>query len=293
MSDKRAPEIRRIGTIADWLGESPVWCPVEQALYWVDIRAPALRRYDWASGAVESWTMPEEIGSIAVAARGGMLVALTTAVFRFDRASGALTRIADLPGHAADLRCNDGKCDRQGRFWVGTMTITGRAPRGTLYRIDDRGAVAQFGGITVPNSLAWSPDGRTMYFAESHEYTIWAFPFDPATGAIGPRRVFVRTAPPLVPDGATVDAEGFLWSANYGAARVTRFAPDGRVDRVLALPAAQITSCAFGGPDLGTLFVTSATQNLTPEQRAGQPLAGALFACEPGVRGLPEPRFAF
>jgi len=131
-----------------------------------------------------------------------------------------------------------------------------------------------------------------MYFADSAQHTIWAFPYDTATGAIGERHVFARTDPAEAPDGATVDADGYLWSVRYGGARIVRHAPDGRIDRVIDVPARQVTSCAFGGADLSTLFITSATQGMTPEQRSAQPLAGTLLAIEVGVRGLPEPRYA-
>ena len=284
--------LRIVGETRDFLGEGPVWCAREQALYWVDIRAPAVRRLS-AGGEVTSWAMPEPVGSLALREKGGILVALKSALSVFDPASGRIEKIADAPGHHAGLRFNDGKCDRQGRFWVGTMFAEAPGPTGFLYRLDGNGCAAVLDGIGIPNSLCWSPDGRTMYFTDRPKRVIWAFPYDPATGAIGERRVFASLAAPMVGDGATVDAEGYLWSGNYGGWRVTRFAPDGRVDRVIALPASNITSCAFGGPGLGTLFITSAYQNLGDEQRARQPAAGALFAIDVGVRGLPEARFAY
>lgn len=284
--------LKRVGDTLDMLGEGPVWCPREGALYWVDIRAPAVRRLD-AAGHVTTWPMPEPVGSLALRAAGGILVALKSALSVFDPATGAITRLADAPGHHAGLRFNDGKCDRQGRFWVGTMRAGDEKADGFLYRLDERGCAKVLDGIEIPNSLCWSPDGRTMYFSDSPKRVIWAFPYDPATGAIGERRVFATLPAPLVADGGTVDAEGYLWSANYNGWRVTRFAPDGTVDRVVPVPASNITSCAFGGPGLGTLFITSAWQNLGEDERARQPAAGALFAIDVGVRGLPEPRFAY
>jgi sugar lactone lactonase YvrE len=286
-------ELRRIGDTTDVLGEGPVWCPREQALYWVDITAPAVKRWDATSGKSTVWTMPEAVGSLALCGTGKILVALQSALSVFDPATGATKPVAAPRNDGADMRFNDGKCDRQGRFWVGTMTMGARAPRGRLYRLDAKaGCDAVLDGIDIPNGLCWSPDGRTMYFADSVQHTIWAFPYDTATGAIGERRVFVRTDPSEVPDGGTVDAEGFVWSARFGGSRVVRHAPDGRVDRVIEVPARQVTSCAFGGADFSTLFITSATHNMTAEQRAAQPLAGALLATEVGVRGLPEPRYA-
>lgn len=284
--------LRRIGDTLDLLGEGPVWCPREQALYWVDIRAPAVRRLG-PDGAVTTWPMPEQVGSIALRESGGILVALQSALSVFDPATGAITRLADAPGHGPGLRFNDGKCDRQGRFWVGTMRAGEAQVPGFLYRLDGAGCTAVLDGIGIPNSLCWSPDGRTMYFTDSPKRVIWAFPYDPATGAIGECRDFATLPAPLVADGGTVDAEGYLWSANYNGWRVTRFAPDGRVDRIVPVPASNITSCAFGGPDLGTLFITSAYQGLDDAARAQQPAAGGLFAIDVGVKGLPEPRFAY
>jgi L-arabinonolactonase len=284
-------EVRRVGDVTDLLGEGPVWCPIEQALYWVDIPGAAVRRWRASDEKVTSWAMPESVGSLALC-NGGILVALRGTISVFNPATGAFTAVGKPRDDGADMRFNDGKCDRQGRFWVGSMPDGVRAPRGRLYRHDPNGTTAVLDGISIPNSLCWSPDGRTMYFADSIERTIWAFPYDPATGAIGERRVFVQTDASEVPDGGTVDAEGYVWSARFGGSRIVRHAPDGRVDRVLDLPASQITSCAFGGRDLGTLFITTARHRLNDEQRRAEPLAGALLAVEPGVRGLPEPRYA-
>ena len=277
---------RRIGDATDILGEGPVWCPRAQALWWVDIKAPAVRRWEAATGAVRSWPMPEPVGSLALRAGGGLLVALKRGLAFLDTDTGALTPAAPPHGEDADMRFNDGRCDRQGRFWAGTMGEADPTPRGHLYRLDPAtGVAAVLHGIAIPNGLCWSPDGRTMYFADSPTRTILAFAYDPATGTPGERRVFAHVEAPGIPDGAIVDAEGYLWSAEYGGGRITRYAPDGRVDRRLALPVSQPTCCAFGGADLSTLFITSCRTSL-------EPLSGALLACEPGVRGLTEPRYA-
>jgi len=285
-------DIRRIGTTSDILGEGPVWCPVAQALWWVDIKAPAVRRWTQATDTVDSWPMPDSVGSLAVAADGRVLVALRDRMGLFDPRTGGVAPLTAFDHGGEGIRANDGKCDRQGRFWIGTMDEGRRAQRGRLYRLDRTALTAMLDGLDVPNSLCWSPDGRTMYFADSAQRTIWAFPFDPAAGTLGERRVFVRTGDDEAPDGATVDAEGYVWSARYGGGRVVRHAPDGRIDRMQPVPASQVTSCAFGGPDLATLFITTATQRLSPEQLAGQPRAGGLFAVEVGALGLAEPRFA-
>ena len=284
-------EIRRIGGQTDILGEGTVWCPEEQALYWVDIKRPCVRRWTLATGDITSWTMPEHVGSLALRRDGGILVALRSSISFFDPATGAIEAQGWPTDHATDMRFNDGKCDRQGRFWAGTMSDGDRAPRGKLYRFDHRGCVPMLDGIDIPNSLCWSPDGRTLYFADSVQRTQWAFPYEPDTGAIGPRRVF-RVSEAGVPDGATVDEEGFVWTTQYGGACVTRSDPAGRVVRTIPLPMTQPTCCAFGGAKMGTLFVSSASQNMDAATMAAEPMAGALVAIEVGVRGLLEPRYA-
>jgi sugar lactone lactonase YvrE len=285
---------RRIGDQTDILGESPIWHEREQALYWVDVRRPAIRRLDYVVGDIVTWAMPDLIGSIAFAADDRLLVALPDRIALFEPATGSLETVAVLQPRVPDHRFNDGRCDRQGRFWVGTMHNITRAPEGVLYRLDrDRGELVTTNtGICIPNSLAWSPDGRTMYFADSLRYAIFAYDFDTATGQMRNERVFVETRAPGFPDGSTVDAEGYLWNAEFNAWRVVRYSPVGRVDRVIELPAEHPTSCAFGGPDLDILFVTTASQWMTEAETAAQPMAGALLAIDVCVRGLPEPRLA-
>lgn len=285
-------EIARIGEQVDILGESPLWDGDAQALVWVDIRRPAIRRLHPASGRLDTWPMPEMVGAIALVDDGRLLVAMGAEILLFDAATGAREPLARVPrpdGH----RFNDGRCDRQGRFWVGTMHNVTRAPEGTLYRMQGRGApVPVREGLSIPNSLAWSPDGRTMYLSDSLTHRIDACDYDPATGTPGAWRSFASTAPPGFPDGATVDAEGFLWSAQFKASQVVRYAPDGRVDRVIPMPVDKPTAVAFGGTNLDVLYVTTASQHMTPDEVAAQPLAGALLALDPGVRGIPEPRYA-
>lgn len=284
--------LRRIGEQTDILGESPLWNEREQALYWVDIRRPAIRRLDHASGRIDTWSMPGLVGSIAFGADGRLLVALPDQLAWFDAATARLETFAAAPSPLPGHRFNDGRCDRAGRFWVGSMHNVTRAAEGVLYRVDARGAfVAMQEGIHIPNSLAWSPDGRTMHFADSLLYTIFAYDFDALAGTMSGRRVFAKTIAPAFPDGSTIDAEGYLWNAEFNGSRVVRYAPDGRIDRAIELPVHRPTSCAFGGPDFATLYVTTTSQQMSPEELARQPLAGALLAVDAGVRGLPEPRF--
>jgi sugar lactone lactonase YvrE len=284
-------EVARIGTHRDLLGESPIWDDAEQALYWVDIRAPAINRLDWARMAIQSWPMPGLVGCIALAEDGRLVVALPDSIALFDRHSHQLQTIARIEGPFEGHRFNDGRCDRQGRFWVGSMHNLTRAPVGVLYRLDPaRGLQPTLDGISIPNSLAWSPDGRTMYFADSLKYIIYAHDFNPDTAEIGPARVFAQSTAPAFADGSAIDEDGFLWNAEFLGGRLVRYAPDGRIDRIVAMPVDRPTCCAFGGPDLATLFITSTSQNMSAEDRAANPLAGGLFTMRPGVRGLAEPR---
>ena len=292
------PRPTRVGAQTDLLGECPLWDERLQCLWWVDIRAPSLRRWTPARRALETWHLPELVGSIALTDRDDVvLVALRSRLALFDTSSQRLETLVEvhLP---QDHRFNDGRCDRQGRFWVGTMHHLTRAPEGSLFRLDARGLIEVIaGGIAIPNSLAFSPDGRTMYFADSLQHRIDAFDYDPATGTRGAARALAAIEPPAFPDGSCVDAEGCLWSAQFHNARLVRYTPDGRVDRTLAIPMKRPTCCTFGGDDFGTLYVTGVSHSMSDAERAADPLAGALFAFdigrEWGIRGLLEPRLRF
>ncbi|MDX3805169.1 SMP-30/gluconolactonase/LRE family protein [Bosea thiooxidans] len=274
------------------LGEVPVWSPRDGLLYWVDIRAPALHAFDRRTGANRSWTMPEAIGAVAIHSGGGLLLALASGLARFDPAEGTLTPIQPIEADNPGSRLNDGRCDRQGRFWVGSMT-RGKTGAGSLYCYHADGTLDRlFGAITIPNGLAVSPDGRWLHFCDSPTGRLTRHALDPDTGAIGPSQPFVTCEPPGDPDGAVFDAEGYLWVAHFGGARVTRYAPDGRTDRVIPLPVPCPTACTFGGRDLDTLFVTTARIGLDEQALKEAPLSGSLFAISTGARGLPEPEFA-
>ena len=282
----------RVGTQTDILGESPVWDERAGCLYWVDIRRPAIRRLDAVSGAVQTWPMPAFVGSIALVDDGRLLVALPQQIALFDPRDAALEAFVEPPPMPPEHRFNDGRCDRQGRFWVGSMHNVTRAPEGVLYCLEGRSLRAVRSGICIPNSLAFSPDGTSMYFADSLRYALYAYDYDGARGAMGPERLLATTEPPGFPDGSTVDADGFLWNAEFNAARLVRYAPDGRIDRIVAMPVQRPTCCAFGGASLEVLYVTTASQNMSPDEMGAQPLAGALLALDVGVRGLPESRFS-
>ena len=287
-------QVDRVVKGADVLGECPLWCDREQVLWWVDSRGPALKRWDPAGVEVRVISLPGVVGSVAFRERGGMLAALHSGIHFLDTKTGGLRVAAQPEARLPENRFNDGRCDRAGRFWAGTMSDARREPTGSLYRLAaDLTCTRIRGDVIVPNSIAWSPDNRTMYFADTYRQVIRAWDFDLAAGEVSNERVFCdTTGHPGRPDGSCVDADGGLWNAQYGGWRVVRYSPAGKIDRVIEMPVANPTCCCFGGKGLDTLYVTSATQRLTPEDLAKQPLAGSVFAVRPGVRGLAEARFA-
>jgi sugar lactone lactonase YvrE len=274
------------------LGEGPLWDGQERRLYWVDIKGCQVHRFDPATGRDERWATPEPVGSLAVRAGGGLVVALRSGFHFLDLATGAVTAVACPEPDRPENRFNDGKPDRQGRFWAGSMHDPEAAPTGALYRLDPDLRVHRLvDGLVCSNALCWSPDGRTLYHGDTGRGVVWAWTCE-ADGRLVDRRELVRLDPAEgAPDGATVDAEGFVWLAHWDGGRVSRFDPGGRRERVVRLPVQRVTCPAFGGPDLDVLYLTSATIGLTPAERAAQPWAGGLLALSPGVRGLPEARF--
>jgi len=285
--------LQRVGTQTDVLGECPLWDGAAQCLYWVDIRRPAIRRLSYATEKVDTWPMPDLVGSIALVDDGRLLVALPNQIALFDPGSGTLSAFVPNLSMPEGHRFNDGRCDARGRFWVGSMHNITRAPEGTLFCLEGAGPLKAIRhGICIPNSLAFSPDGDILYFADSLHYRIYAHSYVPETGQMGEARVFAESAPPAFPDGSAVDVEGFVWNAEFNGGRLLRYAPDGSIDRVLPLPVDRPTCCAFGGPDLDILYITSTSQHMTEAERLAHPMAGALMAIRLGVCGLPEPRFA-
>jgi L-arabinonolactonase len=285
------------------LGEGPVWCPIEQALYWVNIPAPvaALHRFHPASGVHEQWRVPEVVSAVALYKDGRILLTCKTGVKFFDRETGQLTLFVNPEPDKPGNRFNDGKTDRKGRYWGGTMgdnmDAQGKGTeqqkaQGTLYRIDPDGTSTKMDdGFTTFNTCAWSPDNRILYAGDS-EFGIYAYDFDLEGGTISNKRPFFKQPDDFgFTDGSTIDTEGYLWNARWGAGKVIRISPDGKIDRVIEMPVSQPSSCMFGGENLDILYVTSARQGLSEEQLAREPQAGSLFALEVGARGLPEPRF--
>jgi len=281
---------------ADILGEVPLWCERTRKLWWVDVRRPALQSYEPATGRHVAIRLPPELvtGSIALRESAGFVLATAAGLYTYDPALPEPPRpIAHPEEGKAGMRLNDGKCDRAGRFWVGSMHDQKREPLGTLYCLEPDGRCRTvFDGFVLPNAICWSLDDRTMYFADTHRQVIWAYDYDIDDGAVSGRRVFKDwTHQAGRPDGATVDAEGYLWNCMVATGQLVRLAPDGRVDRTIQLPVTNPTCPAFGNDDLSLLYITSHSQRMSAEQHAREPLAGALLALDVGVRGVPEPRY--
>ncbi len=279
------------------LGECPVWSQAEQRLYWVDIAGKVIHRYDPATGIDETRGTPGRPGSLAVtSAPGIMLVAMEHEMGRFDFDAVTWTPWLSLEAAATGNRLNDGRTDRDGRFWVGSMfeDVSEERYTGRLHRLDPEGATTSTrSDIGVSNGLAFSPDGATMYFADSLRSTVWAYDYDQDTGTPHNERVFTDfTDLPGGPDGGCVDADGCYWIACVWGWAVARLTPLGEVDRIVELPVAAPTMPAFGGPDLGTLFITSISTGGSRPPPEGQDKAGGLFALDVGVSGLADAVFA-
>ncbi|GLU35566.1 SMP-30/gluconolactonase/LRE family protein [Trinickia caryophylli] len=286
--------VERIGDMRCEVGESPLWLAHAGVLYWTDITGRRLWRFDEGTGRADSWALPEMAGSLAAIEGGGLALAMESGIYRVPVPQpgdmiGTPQPLARVAHARADMRFNDGRCDRQGRFIAGTMVLdTALAlPLGMLLQLDTAGRRFETleRGLIVSNGLAFSPDGRTMYLSDSHasRQTVWAFEYDVDTGKPYNRRIFIdMTAHAGRPDGAAVDADGCYWICGNDAGQVHRFTPDGRLDRSIEVPVAKPAMCAFGGERLDTLYVTSI-------RTADDPLSGALFAMRPGVTGLPEP----
>ncbi len=277
------------------LGESPIWSVEEQALYWVDIRNPMIHRLDPVTGERRKIRVQTEIGSIGFAT-DNRLIAGTRMGFAFIGLSdGSWRDIADPEGDGRmnRVRMNDGKVDRKGRFWCGGMDDPQMEELASLWRLDTDGSVHRMEGpVKISNCLCWSPDDTIMYFADSRKHQVWMYDFDLETGTIENRRTFLDVPPEEgVPDGATVDAEGFVWIAHMRGGMVRRYDPDGKAEREYRFPAS-LTSCpALGGPDLTTLYVTTASSRFEKEDFEREPDAGSIFAVETGIKGIPEPVF--
>jgi L-arabinonolactonase len=278
------------------LGEGPIWVAARQALYWIDIHQETLIRYLPATDRSDTRKLPQRPTSLCERTDGQLLVSYKTGMGTIEFESG---RTQQLQVSGVDFEheaFNDSACDRLGRLWIGTRdpNPVAATPVGGLYRMgSDLHAVSADRGFVISNGRAWSPDGRTMYHTDSVPGRIDAYDFDLATGSLSNRRVFIDYAGKgCRPDGCTVDAQGCLWVAEVEGWRVSRYRPDGTLERQVELPFRKPSSVMFGGADLRTLYVTSVTHGLTAQEMADQPLAGMLMAIDVDVPGLPEGRFA-
>ena len=290
------PGVRVAVASAALLGESPVWHPHEQVLYYCDIPGHSLHRFDPRDGRLDQWRFDTDIASLAPRRDGALLLAMRNGLWRFEPHTGERSRIAEPPYDPTTERFNDGKCDPQGRFWVGTIYEPRSPPLASLHCLVHDRLVRKCDGITVSNGLAWSPNGRTMYWSDTQAHTIYAFDFEPASGDIGNRRVFAsfpgrQPGQSLAtyggrPDGAAVDVDGCYWVAMYEGQRLLRLSPEGEIVREVRLPVRCATMPCFGGADLTTLYITTARANRPAAELADQPHAGCVLALDVDVAGL-------
>lgn len=276
------------------VGEGPVWDAERGALWWVDIRQGRILLYDPAVGQVGQWWMPSQVFSISLTDKGQLLVALETGLYFFQCETGELRRLGTLVHGPGTTRFNDGKVDPSGRLWIGTVDLDDFTPNGALYVVEPDGTFqSKLEGMRCSNGLGWTADGRTMFYTDSRRKVIWSFEFDAATSSLGRQKVFATIEDEgASPDGLAVDTDGCVWSALFGGSAILRFDPDGReIDRVRVL-ATRPTSCAFGGPGMQTLFVTSESFQLPISSLLAAPNAGGLFAIETRSVGVAVRRFA-
>jgi sugar lactone lactonase YvrE len=292
MNDTLNAKLLEVIPVGNTLGEGVLWDNTTQRLLWTDIQEKRLYRYAPASKSLERFDLPERLGSFGLMQGSGTIVAAFASGFAtYDMDQGRLEWLTRPKHAAANVRFNDGRVDRVGRFWAGSM-VEGEGERsGQLYCLRHGRSESHLSGIGISNSLCFSPNGDTLYFADSPHRTIWRFKLDEATGTLSERSVFASTPKGAYPDGSNVDAEGHLWNAQWAAGRVVRYAPDGSESGHIALPVSQPTCVAFGGRNLDVLYVTTAKQELSAEALAAQPQAGHVFAYQLDIRGLPEPRY--
>lgn len=285
------------------IGEGAFWCPEEQAVYWLDVPMPSsIHRFIPATGEHRSWSMPEMVTAMAKRRDGTLLVASENGLNVFDPGAGDYRHLSELEPHLPKNRSNDGAPDARGRFWIGTMQnnlgpdgegIPIKGTVGSLWRVEPgKPPVAALGDIGITNGVAWSPDWTKLYVVDSMVDRIYVCDFDLETGDVGSKRVLNDADDLATPDGNAVDTEGYLWSARWDGHCIARISPDGKVDRVVPVPASLVTSCAFGGPDFDTLYVTTARLGIDAETARRYPQQGGLFALKPGVHGLPRPFYA-
>lgn len=284
------------------LGEAPIWHPLEKVLYWVDILKSKLYRLDLKNNHHQSWMMPTNISCIAPNQNGGLIAAFKNGVAILNPVSNKVDYIDTLSDDESKISVfNDGHCDRQGRFWIGSKNpweVGASDPlkikaSGAIYRLGhEKKLIKQTDNFLVCNGLVFSLDSKYFFVANSPKRIIYRYDFDTETGTIHNPIIFVKIADDAgVPDGMTFDSQGYLWNCHFNGWRITRYTPDGKIDRVIKMPVSHPTSCCFGGSDLKTLFITSAKRDVSESELKNQPLAGALFAMEMDVPGIAESCF--
>jgi sugar lactone lactonase YvrE len=281
-------------TAGDITGEGILWDSRRHLLWWTDIQRSRLYRHDWATRTTRVLPAPERIGSFGLVKDSErLIVAFASGIAFYDPFSQHVEWLARPSVDTAHLRFNDGRVDRAGRFWAGTMDERRvREPVGALFSYDRvKGLVKHRDGVFISNGLCMSPDGSRLYFADTPARTIDVYELHPTEGTLGECRVFARIEDNAAPDGGTVDSQGYVWNAQWGGSRVVRYAPDGSVDLTLAVPTCQPTCVCFGGPDLDMLFVTSAVENLDEATRLREPNAGDVFVYRTVFKGLPEQEY--
>ncbi len=269
-------------------GEGPVWLADQNILLWIDISGGLVHRFDPISHHNTSTNVGQPVGAVAPRASGGLIMALRDGFATLDTTTGEMRLIVPVERDKPGNRMNDGKCDSSGRFWAGTMAFDSHPHAGALYRLaTDRTVVTMLSDVTISNGLCWSHDDRTLFYIDSGTRGVDRFDYDAQSGAISNRqRIITIQDPEAVPDGMTIDVEGYLWVALWGGWAVHRYSPTGELDRVVNVPAAHVSCCTFGGADLYDLYITTAAMDLPPDQIAQQPHAGGLFRYRPGVQGL-------
>ena len=274
------------------LGEGPLWSPSEGFLWWVDIKRAKLHRYNPKTGNTRRYDLPIHASALALS-DGGLIMIGDREVGRYDTATESYEKIADI-NEPEGFRTNDAGLAPDGSLWFGTMNEDGDIPEGQYYKLKPDLALERIGlpEVMVTNTMEFSPDGKPFFTCDSAEQMILAFDHDVETGALSNRRVFASTLEAgCYPDGSALDAEGYLWSAQWAGSRLVRYAPDGAIDEVVKLPISRPTSCAFGGESLQTLYITSARDGLSDAALDRQPMAGSLFALDVEMPGLPVPEF--
>jgi len=272
------------------LGEGPFWHPMRQELMWFDINAGDLYRANADGTIVKKTNFGEPVAAAALIDKDTILVASASAIIRFSLDTGVRKSILPLEADNPITRSNDSRVSPHGGWWMGTMGTSGQHGAGAVYHFRDGKLTRILDHVSIPNATCFSPDGKVAYFADSPTRQIRRAPLDAESGLPnGPWEVFVdTTGSGGVPDGAVVDCAGYVWNAQYGAGRVVRYAPDGTIDRIVAVPARDVTCPAFGGPELKTLFITTARQEMSAEAIAAQPEAGGIFAIDVDVAGQAE-----